>query len=59
MVEWRSQQGADKLASFEYPEKEAVRARYPHFWHKNDRWGRPVWIDCIGVADIDKVLEVS
>lgn len=57
MVVWRKEQGMDD-GPFSYPERDAVKTLFPQFWHKTDRWGRPVWINCVGRADFTEVFKV-
>jgi hypothetical protein len=42
-----------------FPELDQVKRVYPQFFHKTDRWGRPVWIELLGHIDVDKLLSVS
>jgi hypothetical protein len=42
----------------EFPELPVVRQYYPQFFHKTDRWGRPVWIELLGHIDVDHLLKV-
>jgi hypothetical protein len=59
MSAWRRETGVEALSQcFSYPELPAVKAAYPHFFHKTDRWGRPVYIELIGRIDIDALLKV-
>lgn len=36
-----------------------MQANYPHFYHKTDKFGRPVYIERLGQLKIDKVLEAT
>lgn len=58
MCAWRQEQHIDQLADEEFPELPAVRQYYPQFFHKTDRWGRPVWIELLGHIDVDAMLKV-
>ncbi|KAG2489044.1 hypothetical protein HYH03_012481 [Edaphochlamys debaryana] len=58
MTAWRKEHGVDKLAeSFEFTELDRVAPHYPHFYHKTDRFGRPVYIELSGRTDAAKILE--
>jgi hypothetical protein len=48
----------DQVLHEEFPELPVVRQYYPQFFHKTDRWGRPVWIELLGQIDIDAMLKV-
>ncbi|KAF8060624.1 ALAAT2 [Scenedesmus sp. PABB004] len=59
MAAWRREAGVcGVLESYDYAELPAVRAAYPHFYHKTDRWGRPVYIELLGHIDVDRLLKV-
>lgn len=58
MTKWRREHGTDQLpASFHFQEEDAVVAHYPHFFHKVDKYGRPVYIELLGRSDPAKILE--
>ena len=60
MAAWRQQRGVDALMSeFEFTERGAVRRAYPHFYHKTDRHGRPVYYELLGRADLDALLAAT
>lgn len=43
-VSWEaSPQAAPPEVPFTDEELQAVQRFYPHFWHKTDKFGRPVW----------------
>ena len=58
MAAWRQEQRLDQLMQEEFPELPVVRQYYPQFFHKTDRWGRPVWIELLGHIDVDHLLKV-
>jgi hypothetical protein len=59
MATWRTEHEVDQLlGGFEFHELPLVRKHYPHFYHKTDRWGRPVYIELLGQCDIDQLLKV-
>jgi len=59
MAAWRQEQHLDQVMNEQFPELPLVRQRYPQFFHKTDRWGRPVWIELLGHIDVDALLKVS
>lgn len=59
MATWRTEHEVDKLLDgFEFHELPLVRKHYPHFYHKTDKYGRPVYIELLGQCDIDQLLKV-
>lgn len=51
--EWRKSFGVDDIVkNFDFKEKEEVDKFYPHFYHKTDKDGRPVYIERLGRLDI-------
>jgi hypothetical protein len=58
MAAWRAEQQLEHIAQESYPELPLVRKFYPQFFHKTDRWGRPVWIELLGSIDVDHMLQV-
>lgn len=60
MRSWREKAGVDKLyKEFEYPELQAVRTYYPHFYHKTDVFGRPVYYELLGKVKLHKLMETT
>ncbi|EFJ43035.1 hypothetical protein VOLCADRAFT_66295 [Volvox carteri f. nagariensis] len=60
MVKWRTDQRTDHLyETFTFPEREQVLRHYPHFYHKIDKYGRPVYIELLGQTDPAKILEAT
>lgn len=60
MATWRTEQHAQQVfAGFDFHELPEVRKAYPHFYHKTDKWGRPVYIELLGHIDVDQLLKVS
>jgi hypothetical protein len=45
--------------TFEFPEREAVKELYPHFHHKTDKMGRPVYIERLGQLQVDELLKTT
>jgi hypothetical protein len=49
MAEWRKAKGVDEMMrSFRFGERAIVRTMYPHFYHKTDKFGRPVYYELLG-----------
>ncbi|WIA35465.1 hypothetical protein OEZ86_003902 [Tetradesmus obliquus] len=60
MATWRTEHEVDQLLDgFEFHELPLVRKHYPHFYHKTDKYGRPVYIELLGQCDIDQLLKVT
>ncbi|XP_042047771.1 phosphatidylinositol/phosphatidylcholine transfer protein SFH11-like isoform X2 [Salvia splendens] len=59
-VKWREEMRIDTiLQEFSFEECEEVKKCYPHGYHGVDRCGRPVYIESIGMADLDMFLRVT
>ncbi|KAG1681322.1 hypothetical protein FOA52_007368 [Chlamydomonas sp. UWO 241] len=60
MVAWRKKEDVDGLYnSLHFPELDAVLPVYPHFYHKLDKFGRPVYIEQVGKTDCAKILSLT
>lgn len=60
MLQFRQDRGTDTIAStFTYDEEAAVQKIYPRFYHKTDRFGRPVYVELLGECDVARLLEVT
>lgn len=60
MVEWRQEIGADTIKEvFQFPERKRVKELYPHFHHKIDKFGRPVYIERLGQLQLEELLKVT
>jgi hypothetical protein len=60
MLEWRKDIGADTIKeTFQFPEREAIKELYPHFHHKTDKMGRPVYIERLGQLQVDELLKTT
>lgn len=57
---WRKEFKVDDLyENFDYPEKEQVDQLYPQYYHKQDKDGRPLYIEQLGKLDLKKLYEVT
>ncbi|KAJ1563768.1 cytosolic factor, phosphatidylinositol/phosphatidylcholine transfer protein [Nowakowskiella sp. JEL0078] len=60
---WRSTfngQGVDTIVkNWEFPEMPIISTYYPRFYHKTDKFGRPVYIELLGIMNLDQILAVS
>ncbi|KAH6799897.1 Sec14p-like phosphatidylinositol transfer family protein, partial [Perilla frutescens var. hirtella] len=59
-IKWREELRVDRmLQEFKFEECEEVKKCYPHGFHGVDRYGRPVYIERIGMVDLDMFLRVT
>lgn len=60
MLDWRKEIGADTIKeSFQFPERKAIKDLYPHFHHKTDKLGRPVYIEKLGLLQLEEILKIT
>jgi hypothetical protein len=60
MQEYRRETKVEEIArSFVYEEEHSVQQCYPRFYHKTDRYGRPVYIELLGQCSVATLLQVS
>ncbi|KAJ7187647.1 hypothetical protein O6H91_22G061100 [Diphasiastrum complanatum] len=60
MLDWRREIGADTIKeTFEFPERKAIKELYPHFHHKTDRLGRPIYIGRLGQLHVEELLKIT
>ncbi|KAL6178346.1 hypothetical protein ACLB2K_049864 [Fragaria x ananassa] len=59
-LKWREDYKVDAIPKeFKFEEYESVKKCYPHGFHGVDRYGRPVYIERIGMVDLNKLLQVT
>ena len=58
---WRAEFGTQELRAdgFDFPEVEEVQECYPTYYHKTDKFGRPVYIEELGACQVDKLLKCT
>ena len=47
----------DNIKDFEFKEIDNHRLHYPHGYFQTDKFGRPIYIEKVGLVDIDKLFE--
>jgi hypothetical protein len=70
-AEWRNARGLNEMAAsplgpipkplleFVYPEYRDVKRAYPHAYHKTDRSGRMIYVDCAGRINSRGLLQAT
>lgn len=60
MIKWREDCSVDAIATdFKFEEYDAVKRCYPHGFHGVDKFGRPLYIERIGLVDLSKLMQVT
>ncbi|KAJ3688950.1 hypothetical protein LUZ61_018114 [Rhynchospora tenuis] len=60
MVKWREDFGVDAIVKdFKFEELETVKRCYPQGYHGVDRYGRPLYIERIGLVDLNSFLHAT
>lgn len=57
--QWRTEFGTDQIFSYEFPEVTEMKKFYPHGYHKTDRQGRPIYIECLGKLDLKQLFDLT
>ena len=59
-VDWRRQNDVDNIIeNYQFTEIAEIRKVYPHNYHGVDKLGRPIYIERLGLLDVQKVFEIS
>ncbi|GBG58683.1 hypothetical protein CBR_g84 [Chara braunii] len=61
MLEWRERMQVDtlKTTAITEQEKKTLKELYPHFHHKTDKLGRPIYIEQLGRLRLDQLLKIT
>ncbi|KAI9202559.1 CRAL-TRIO domain-containing protein [Polychytrium aggregatum] len=58
--EWRKKWNVDNtVTDFDFPEWAIVQQYYPRFYHGVDKCGRPIYVEQIGLLDIQKLFTIT
>ncbi|GLT49179.1 hypothetical protein SLA2020_227560 [Shorea laevis] len=59
-LQWRQDFGVDTIQKeFKFDELAEVKKRYPCGFHGVDKYGRPVYIERIGMVDMNELLQIT
>lgn len=58
-IKWRQENDVDNIETFMFNELPQVRQFYPHGYHKTDKLGRPIYIERIGMLQLNKLFEIT
>lgn len=56
---WRKEFDIDNIDKFSFPELEKVKVYYPHGFHKQDKQGRPVYLEILGDLRVDEIFKLT
>ncbi|KAG6849748.1 hypothetical protein H0H93_005546 [Arthromyces matolae] len=57
---WRQEFGADTIIEdFQFTELQEVNKYYPQYYHKTDKEGRPIYIERLGLLNIDALYKIT
>ncbi|KAM7525578.1 hypothetical protein LguiA_015480 [Lonicera macranthoides] len=59
-LKWLEEYGVDMIIrEFKFEEYGEVKKLYPHGYHGVDRYGRPVYIEKLGLVDLNALLQIT
>ncbi|PSS04056.1 Phosphatidylinositol/phosphatidylcholine transfer protein [Actinidia chinensis var. chinensis] len=59
-LKWRDEFKVDKIVKeFKFEESREVKKSYPHGFHGVDKYGRPIYIERLGMVDLTAVLQIT
>ena len=58
-IKWRIDEKVDEIENWQFTELPKLKEVYPHFYHKIDKYGRPIYIEIISKCNVDEVLKIS
>ncbi|XP_019095433.1 PREDICTED: phosphatidylinositol/phosphatidylcholine transfer protein SFH11-like isoform X2 [Camelina sativa] len=58
-MKWRLDSKVDLISKFKFEEYDEVKKHYPHGFHKVDKSGRPIYIERLGMADLNAFLKAT
>jgi len=58
--QWRKDFGVEDIVkNFDFPELAEVDKYYPQYYHKNDKDGRPIYVERLGMLDLKALYAVT
>eukprot|EP01016_Furgasonia_blochmanni_P002439 TRINITY_DN10956_c0_g1_i2.p1 TRINITY_DN10956_c0_g1~~TRINITY_DN10956_c0_g1_i2.p1 ORF type:complete len:484 (+),score=114.66 TRINITY_DN10956_c0_g1_i2:3-1454(+) len=58
-LKWRKENDVDNIDKYNFEEHEKVDQVFPRGFYKTDKAGRPIYIERIGLLDIQKIYQVT